>query len=109
MRRSYLIITLVILALLASLAWPSRSAPNRPLAERHSEFIYQTEFTDIPAGTKRLDVWIPYPVSDTNQQIRDVRIDSPFKTTITKDKEYGNSIRYVGVDNPKTASAQISM
>src|SRR5215813_8483713 len=109
MRKFCGIVIVLMLTILSGWALSGRSASKRPSPERQFEFTYQTEITDIPAGTKHLDIWIPYPTSDENQTISDVKIESPFKTKITKDPEYGNSILYMGVDHPQTTSATVRM
>jgi len=110
MQRLYrLAVVLFFLTLLSGLVLRSGPTPDRPAAERRFEFTYETSLRDLPAGAKRLDIWVPYPVSDDYQQVSEVRVDSPFKTTRTKDKEYGNTMLYVGVDNPSRTAAEIRM
>jgi transglutaminase-like putative cysteine protease len=48
-----------------------------------------------PENSKDVRLWIPYPVSDENQSIEDVRIDGNYSSHgIYKEKEFGNSILY---------------
>lgn len=109
MRRPYGIVITVILTGLLHWVLPGGPGPNRPPAERRLEFTYQTDLREIPAGAKHVDLWIPYPTSDENQTISDVRIESPFPSKLTKDPEYGNSILYVGVDNPSSSPGTVRM
>jgi transglutaminase-like putative cysteine protease len=76
---------------------------------RTFEFTYIAEVKDIPAGAGKVAVWLPYPTSDEHQTISDVRVSCPYPTRIHKDPEYGNSILYVSVDNPKESSFKIEM
>jgi len=96
-----------ILAGSPALAAPT-AAGNKPAA-RHFEFTYHAEVTGIPAGTKSVDVWLPYPPATEDQTIDHVRIDAPVPTRVTREKEYGNSMVYVHVENPAMTSLPITM
>ncbi|MDB5235855.1 MAG: transglutaminase [Hymenobacter sp.] len=47
-----------------------------------------------PAGTKTLDLWLPVPHSDANQDVRDLKIDSPVPYKIEKGA-YGNQMLHL--------------
>ncbi len=64
-------------------------------AERTFEFTYTTQVEGIPDGAKSVAIWIPYPVSDAHQKIRNVKVSSPLPERIDKDPLYGNSILYL--------------
>src|SRR5262249_26252383 len=64
---------------------------------------------NLPEGAAQVSIWLPYPVSDQNQEISDVRIQSPYPTAIHKDPLYGNSILYVDVKRPKVTSVPLEM
>jgi transglutaminase-like putative cysteine protease len=54
-----------------------------------------------PDNSKEVRLWIPYPVSDDNQTIEDVRISGNYsRQGIYKEKEFGNSILYAEWKNP---------
>lgn len=54
-----------------------------------------------PENSKVVRLWIPYPVSDENQTIEDVRIDGNYSSHgVYKEKEFGNSILYAEWRNP---------
>ena len=42
---------------------------------------YVATLSEIPAGTEKLDVWIPLPVSAEYQTVSDVTIESPYTFT----------------------------
>ncbi|MBI1745005.1 MAG: transglutaminase domain-containing protein [Acidobacteria bacterium] len=109
MKKLYWMGTTAILIILSTLILSKTVPMNRPLMERRFEFTYQTDITDIPSGTERMDIWIPYPTSDENQEISHMEIKSPYQATVTKDPVYGNSMLYIGLDHPPSATASLSM
>ena len=84
-------------ALLAPMVVSAEESESR--RERRFEFTYVAGI-DVPEGTKRLDLWLPYPSTDQNQDIEVLGISAPFPTEIRKDSEHGNSIVYMRADNP---------
>ena len=62
---------------------------------RTFEMTYRAKVAAIPVDTKKADIWIPYPVSDDAQQIRDVKIESPYPAEVHYDKEFGNGILHL--------------
>lgn len=65
------------------------------------EITIKATVKDIPKGSKHLDLWMPYPQNRKAQSITNVAIKSPYPVTVNHDREYGNSIMHLGVDNPK--------
>ena len=62
--------------------------------ERRAEVIFKMNLK-TPENSKEVRLWIPFPVSDDNQTIEDVRIDGNYSSHgIYKEKEFGNSILY---------------
>ena len=82
------------------------------LKSRTFQFTYRTVVSEIPAGAKTLDVWIPYPVSDQNQVIHEVKISSPSAPVAIarSDRPDGqeNTALYVHVDSP-TEPVEVTM
>jgi len=61
--------------------------------------------TDIPAGSKRVRIWLAYPQTDANQTISDFRVtkaDGPF--TIKKETENNNKFLYCEVSHTGQSS-----
>lgn len=62
--------------------------------ERGIEVTFKVNLK-APENSKEVGLWIPYPVSDENQTIEDVRIGGNYSYQgIYKEKEFGNSILY---------------
>ena len=54
---------------LASLCHAAASAPRT----RRFQLDYKTIVKDVPAGVKRLELWIPVPTDDPHQGIANLR------------------------------------
>lgn len=68
--------------------------------ERRVEVIFKVNLK-APENSKEVGLWIPYPVSDENQIIEDVRIDGNYSSRgVYKEKEFGNSILYAEWKKP---------
>lgn len=93
---------------LAAAALAAVAAPVHAKS-RTFEFTYQAEVAEIPAGSRSLDVWVPFPQSDRVQTVHEVQITSPYVTSIARDPEYGNSMLYLHVDNPVPTGVGLTM
>jgi transglutaminase-like putative cysteine protease len=67
---------------------------------------YVGKVTEIPAGTKKLRVWLPVPQDSTVQTIKNLSFSRDAK--IAAEPKYGNKIAYFEIDNPG-AMAEITM
>jgi transglutaminase-like putative cysteine protease len=74
-------------------------SPQAP-SSRSFSLTYAAQVTQVPAGTKRLDLWLPVPQSDPRQTISAVRVESPFAYEFTREAEYGNRILHAWSDKP---------
>jgi len=90
----------VLVAGLAVFAVAAASA-GQERKTRVFRFKYETTIRDIPTGAKSLDVWLPYPLTDSNQTIRQVTIRVPGTVTIGREPMYGNEALFYHLDNPK--------
>ena len=70
-------------------------------AARSFEFSYRTAITSVPAATKHLEFWLPYPVSDANQEIIDISVVSPTAAMVYSEPRYGDDALYLSIDNPQ--------
>lgn len=73
--------------------------------QRYFQFTYTVTVTDVPTDAKKVQLWLPYPTSNSHQIIDDMRINSPYPIRITREPEYGNSILYVEANTPPKTSA----
>lgn len=88
---------LVIAIFLLSLGSPALAE----LKERQAEVTFKVSLK-APADAKDVRLWIPYPVSDKNQVIKDVRVDGNYdKSGTFQEKEYGNTALYAEWNGPK--------
>lgn len=94
----YLILSLALCLVLMPCAVGSAAKPE--LKERTFEFVYRASISEVPAGTKELRVWLPYPTTDSNQEIFDMQVSSPADASVYTEPKYGNSILFISVKNP---------
>jgi len=78
----------------------------RPGDSRTFAIEYVGKVTDIPAGTKKLRVWIPVPQDTTVQTIRDLSFSREPKLGV--ESKYGNKVATWEIENP-AESVEISM
>jgi transglutaminase-like putative cysteine protease len=80
------------------------SPPSRTL-----RFTYNFTVKDIPAGAKRVRVWVPVPQTDQHQTVRVLAVKAPVKTQMTRESEYGNRIMYAEMQNFAQGKAEFSL
>jgi transglutaminase-like putative cysteine protease len=101
-----------LLLFLAAYEW---AAPNSNNAQQFSprvrsfRFTYSFTVKDIPAGAKRVRVWIPVPQTDKHQAVRVLTVKAPAKTQMTQESEYGNRMMYAEIDNPATPQTEFTL
>jgi transglutaminase-like putative cysteine protease len=79
------------------------------VGERTFEFTYTTQVHDIPAGSKDVQVWLPYPRNDEYQKILRAKVNSAYPVQILTAPQYGNQMAHIEVKNPKTADITVTM
>jgi len=82
---------------------------NAEPKRRSFEFTYKVSIAETPPGAKQLKVWLPYPKSDHNQEIFDIRISSPASATVYTEPRYGNAILYVSPPELQAAPLNLEM
>jgi len=70
------------------------------LKTRKFKITYTATVRDLPEGARSLDLWIPYPASDDNQTIHQVKLTAPGAVTISRDTAQGNTTLYYHADRP---------
>lgn len=75
--------------------------PSAIMAKERNGEVVLTVMVDAPEETQDVRLWLPYPVSNDVQDIRDVRIDGNFsKSGIYGEKETGNLALYAEWTKP---------
>lgn len=87
----------------------SGSPVAREARTRLFEFTYKATISELPEETRRLEIWLPYPTTDPNQEILDMEIDSPAAAIVYTEPRFGNSILHVSVDNPRSGPVELQM
>jgi transglutaminase-like putative cysteine protease len=95
-------------ALLAASAALATAAADAPRA-RDFDFTYTAHVTELPADAHRVDVWLPYPTSDANQDVTVTEVTAPFKHEVVKESRFGNSILHVSATDPKVPGFDVEM
>lgn len=84
----------------ASVAVALPPAVNSAPHQRTFEVTYAAEVHDIPAGTQRVEIWLPYPQDDDYQTILDASVSSPYPAEILTAPQYRNTMVHIVVENP---------
>jgi transglutaminase-like putative cysteine protease len=71
------------------------------LKRRTLKFTYRAVVRDVPADARSLDLWLPYPQSDENQIIHQVKVDAPGAVTIGREPKRGNQSVHFHADRPR--------
>ncbi len=68
--------------------------------EREAEVTFRINL-NAPPDAKDVRLWVPYPVSDKNQTVEDVKFNGNYKNAAAyKEKEYGNIALYAEWSGP---------
>ena len=102
---------LLLLSCPASLWAGDTGASNQPFSAPSRTFRFTYKFTvkDIPAGAKRVRVWVPVPQTDQHQRVRVLAVKGPAETQMTQEPEYGNHMMYAEIQNPAASKAEFSL
>ncbi|MGH9547699.1 MAG: transglutaminase-like domain-containing protein [Terriglobales bacterium] len=76
---------------------------------RSFRFTYNFTVKDIPAGARRVRVWVPVPQTDQHQTVRVLAVRAPAKTRMTAEPEYGNRMMYAEIQNPSAGKAEFTL
>jgi len=86
-------------ALLVSLCLPAAVAVgSEPLKTR---FTYTATVASVPAGSKKIRIWVPVPSDNPLQEIGDLTISAPGPYQVTTETENGNRMVFVETDPSK--------
>jgi len=76
--------------------------------QRDFTFEYKATVKDVPAGTQRLELWIPVPHNDAFQRILDVHVDAPYPHQILTGDQ-GNTMLHLAIAQPKESSVPVTL
>ncbi|MGD0302852.1 MAG: transglutaminase domain-containing protein, partial [Bryobacteraceae bacterium] len=79
-----------------------------PVHQRDFTFEYKATVKDIPAGTQKLEVWIPVPHDDPYQRILEVHVETPYPHQILTGDQ-GNTMLHLAIDQPKESSVPVTL
>ena len=77
------------------------------VSERALHFDYVASISEVAAGAKKVDIWIPVPQDDESQKISQLKIKAPGKHRLTTEKVYGNRMVYVSLEAPFPEKAEV--
>ena len=109
--RLKLFLSSLILLSLSAYEWAAPNSAGQNFSPRVRSFRFTYSFTvkDIPAGTKRVRVWIPVPQTDRHQKVHVLAVKAPAKTRMTREPEYGNRMMYTEIDNPTASQTEFTV
>src|SRR5262245_37434550 len=70
----------------------------KPGDNRTFAISYTAQVKEIPAGAKKLRVWIPVPQDSNVQAIKDLKFSR--EVSFATEPKYGNKIAYAEIENP---------
>lgn len=87
-------IVLIMLTALCFIAGGIGAASVPGTKERSAEVVIKIDLK-APSDSKDVRLWVPYPVSDENQDISNVRVEGNYtKSGVYKENEFGDSALY---------------
>jgi len=78
-------------------------------ATRTFRLSYAVAVRHIPAGARRVSIWVPVPQSDSHQQVLDVLVRSPLHYSFTREQRYGNRVLHVAAAAPLPDSIDLKL
>lgn len=79
---------------------PAKVKEKQVAPKKRSAQITMQFNLDTPKNAKVVKLWVPYPVSDENQTIDDIKINGTFSNSgVYREDEYGNMILYAEWNN----------
>jgi len=82
--------------------------PGAP-ATRTFRFTYTVTVRDIPAGARRLSIWVPVPETDPHQEVLDLVVRSPLEYSFTREHRYGNRLLHLAANAPLPDSIDLTL
>ncbi len=76
-------------------------APRRAFAVDYAATI------EVPAGARKVEVWLPYPSSDEHQRVSNVKIAAPAAYEIAKEPTHGNPVIHLALASPREGTVEV--
>ena len=99
---------LTVTLLIAIISAPVPQAGAATPRERTFQFEYKANVKDIPAGAKKVELWIPVPHDNDFQKITDLQVESPYPYH-TNTAQLGNRVLHISVTNPKQTTFSVTL
>jgi transglutaminase-like putative cysteine protease len=94
----------VMVAGTLAIARPATAAVSRTFT-----FTYSTVVRDFSPRAGKVEVWLPFPQSDTYQTIHNVRVNAAAPLEIAREPRYGNEAIHLTFENPGTREIPITL
>ncbi|MCI0611977.1 transglutaminase-like domain-containing protein, partial [bacterium] len=78
-------------------------------SERQIEATYTATIESIPAGTQKLNIWIPLPAETPHQSITALNFESSSPAVLRHDPEFGNAYIFLNILKPKQQSLKVKI
>ena len=75
---------------------------------RSFEFEYTATVREIPAGARKVELWIPVPHDTPFQKITGLKIDAPAGYRV-RTAQYGNRVLHLSLDDPRQRSLTVKL
>lgn len=97
--------TLTLFALLSLFAVAAVASDST--ASRTFDATYTATIKNIPSDAGVLNVWIPLPTNRAAQEIRDIKVDSPYDWKRLREGEFGDEYIFARVAAPMTGELAV--
>ncbi|MGA8145054.1 MAG: transglutaminase domain-containing protein, partial [Candidatus Acidiferrales bacterium] len=91
------------LIFLVGLSVPASASDEAIPPSRNFVFTCITHVPAMPPGSRELKIWLPLPFEDRSQGISHLKIESPVRYKIQREKEYGDRYAFVVVQSDDAA------
>lgn len=108
MKRTLMLMPVCISALLA-LPVVARGPEQFSPPARTFLFTYQFTLPSLPAGARRVRLWIPRPVTDMNQEVILKKVTGPVRLRDYQEPSFGNHLLYGEIPNPPAGGAEFTI
>ena len=78
-------------------------------SSRDFDFTYTARIGELPVGAHRLDVWLPYPAGDGNQEVTVAGVSAPYAYEVAREPRFGNSILHLAAVDPGRRELAVEM